>query len=138
MALSAFVALTVELGWPVDRQTVSILAVYFSGGLIGCLLAWPFIVFVGNRVSMPVATVFAAFMLTGLTLGATAGVLALDYRAYYAQWHDDILSKIWLYQQFYTALGSTYQFAVIGIRLYWPIGVLCIIPASLWLARRTS
>ncbi|MCI5075445.1 hypothetical protein [Oricola sp.] len=138
MLLSALTSLTLEYGRPIDGRVFALLAVYFAGGFAGCLLAWPFILWVRNRSSLTVSIVFAAFALTGFTLASTAAVLALDYRAYYAQWHSEVLSKVWLYQQVFTALGSTYQFAVIGIRLYWPLGVVALVPASWWLARRTS
>ena len=65
-------------------------------------------------------------------------MLALQYRAYYAQWHDPAFSRIWFWQQFYTALGSTYQYAVIGIRLYWPAGPPLLVVTSWWLSGRPS
>ena len=44
------------------------------------------------------------FFLVGFTTFFTAGILALQHRAYYAQWHGEPLSRLWLWQQAFTVL----------------------------------
>ena len=138
MGLSALVGLLFERGRILDPQVVKIVALYGAGGLIGYLFAHFPILWLVRRSSHPWSLLIAACVLTLFTLGATAGVLALEYRTYYAQWHGYPLSIVWFYQQFYTALGSTYQFAVLGTRLYWPLGPVSLVAMSWWLTRRAS
>ena len=138
MALSAYVALVFNFGRQLDDQVSGIIAIYFAGGFIGFLAAYPVFLTLSRR-SGPVTRFGLALMLLALcTLGATAGVLALQYRTYYAEWHETIFSRIWFWQQFYTALGSTYQYAVIGTRLYWPLAPVFLLATSWWLSRKSS
>lgn len=113
-------------------------AFYFAGGLLAYPFAHVAIGIANRRLPTVARTLFAAAMLTGFTLCATAAVLALDYRIYYSQWHAAAFSKIWIYQQIFTALGSTYQYLVIGSRLYWPVGILALAVSSVLLARKPS
>ena len=138
MLVSALVALLLEHGRGLNAQTGQILAIYFTGAYIAYVVARPLLAFLNRHLAMPWRIVLAVIVLAGATLAATAGVLALDYRVYYAAWHDDFLSITWFYQQAYTFLGSTYQYLVIGTRLYWPLGPLFLIAMSWWVARRTS
>jgi hypothetical protein len=138
MMVSALVALLFERGRGLNAQTGQILVIYFFGGAIAFAVARPFLHFVNRYLATSWRFVLALIVLAGLTMGATAGVLALDYRAYYAEWHDDFFSVAWFYQQAYTLLGSTYQYLVIGTRLYWPLGPVFLLLTSWWLARRAS
>lgn len=138
MMVSALVALVLEQGRGINAQTGHILAIYFTGAFIAFILARPFLGYANRRLAMPWRFAVALGVLAGLTLGATAGVLALDYRSYYAEWHDSYFSVAWFYQQAYTVLGSTYQYLVIGTRLYWPLGPVFLIATSWWLARKAS
>ncbi|TCD14549.1 hypothetical protein [Oricola cellulosilytica] len=136
MAVSAYVALRFGLGRSGGPSIGVILAIYFLGGACGFALAYPFLWF-AHRISRPLLRTLLVILLLGIfTLGATALILLLQYRTYYAQWHGPALSRIWFWQQFYTALGSTYQYAVIGTRLYWPLGALFLLATSWWLSRQ--
>lgn len=138
MSAAAVFSLITELGRVADLRVLTILVVFFAGGTIGYFLAYPttrlFAIRLPARWTMP----FAIAVLTGFTLAATAGVLSLDYRAYYAEWHGSFFTRDWFAQQFYTALGSTYQYLVIGTRLYWPLGPIFLILAGWWVTRRVS
>ncbi len=79
---------------------------------------------------------WAFLIFTATTILVTAVVYALDYRSYYAAWHDDALTKTWLIQFGFTTAGALAQFAVTGIRLYFPIGFIGLLAASLWFARQ--
>lgn len=138
MLISALAALRLEHGRSLNAQTGQILAIYFTGAYIAYAIARPALAIATARFALPWRFLFAIIVLTGLTLGATAGVLALDYRAYYSEWHSDFFSIGWFYQQAYTILGSTYQYLVIGTRLYLPLGPLFLVAASWWLARKAS
>ena len=138
MMVSALAALMLERGRGLDAQTGLILAIYFAGAFVAYAVARPLLAFTNRNLSMPWRFVVTLIALAALTLGATAGILALDYRAYYAEWHDNFLSVTWFYQQAYTVLGSTYQYLVIGTRLYWPLGPIFLLLTSWWLARKAS
>lgn len=136
--VAALFALVSEQAREFGPRVVTILAVYFVGGVIGYPFAFAATHWFARRFSAHFKLLFAVAALAGFTLAATAGILAFDYRAYYAEWHDAFFSRDWFYQQFYTALGSTYQYLVIGIRLYWPLGPIFLILAGWWMTRRTS
>ena len=112
-----------------------ILAVYCIGGFCAWLCALPVArVFTRHR---SVETRFAAhFVLLSLgTVALTAFVFAMDYRLFYAQWHQPFGTRIWLLQFVFTAAGAAYQFLVMGLGLYLPAGLPVLAGASLWLAK---
>ncbi|MCA0057672.1 hypothetical protein, partial [Mesorhizobium sp. B261B1A] len=74
--------------------------------------------------------------LAAATIGLTAGLYALQYRSYYAAWHAPTFTLTWGLQFVFTMAVALYQFVVLGIRLYFPIGFLALFAASLWFARR--
>jgi hypothetical protein len=59
----------------------------------------------------------------------------MDYRLFYAQWHRPFGTRIWAYQFIFTSAGAVYQFLVMGLRLYLPVGLPILAGTSLWLAR---
>lgn len=135
MALSSLLALYLRNG----AQTYhigSILILFFCGGVI----AWPCALFLGRfgAIGRGSETRFAAFFLclTVCTITATAFLFAMDYRLFYAQWHQPFGTRIWMYQFVFTSAAAVYQFVVMGIRLYLPVGFAALALASLWLARR--
>lgn len=111
-------------------------AVYFAGGF----LAWPFVLPIarffahGRRAE----TRFAAFfvMLTAGTILMTAFLFAMDYRIFYSRWHAPFLSRIWMFQFVFTGASAVYQFFVLGLGLFLPLGLVCLVLTSLFLAKR--
>jgi hypothetical protein len=134
MALSAWLALWLGEN-DATFQLKSILALYASGGL----LAWPPSLFTARYAAhgRTAETRFAAFLLCLVagTIGATALLFALDYRIFYAQWHAMAGTRTWFFQLVFTSLGAIYQFLVLGVRLYLPLGIFALVMASLVLAR---
>jgi hypothetical protein len=80
---------------------------------------------------------FSAFFLclAAGTIGTTAFLFALDYRTFYAQWHAMTGTRTWLFQFAFTSLAAFYQFLVLGVRLYLPLGAVALVATSLLLAR---
>lgn len=138
MAGAAVFSLISEQGRAADLRVLTILTVFFVGGVIGYGFAYPATHLFAKRLPARLVLPFAVVMLAGFTLAATAGILALDYRAYYAEWHEVAFSRDWFSQQFYTALSSTYQYLVIGTRFYWPLGPLFLLLAGWWVSKRVS
>ncbi|TCL73568.1 hypothetical protein [Rhizobium sp. BK251] len=135
MALSAALGLYLRD----DLQTShapEVLLLYFLGGL----LSWPFVLPVGLFFAHGRApeTRFASFfvVLAAGTVAMTAFLFALDYRFFYARWHAPFGSMVWIYQFLFTSASAVYQFAVLGVRLLLPLGLLCLFTTSFLLARR--
>jgi hypothetical protein len=136
MALSALVALYLRNGAETSHLS-SILVLFFAGGLV----SWPFALLLGRfgAIGKGRETRFAAFFLclTLCTIAVTAVLFALDYRVFYARWHAPFGTGTWVYQFTFTSASAIYQFIVMGIRLYLPLGFAALALASLWLTCRT-
>lgn len=109
---------------------------------VGAACAWPLSLVLFRLIAFrrPRGAAFAtAFLcLTIVTIGVTSAMFAVIYRQFYAQWHGDPFTKLWLVQLAFTVASALYQFAVQGIRLYLPLGVIFLGLTSYWLARRHS
>lgn len=116
---------------------IRVVAVFYA---LGGALAFPFGLFLARLVSagMRRETAFAAMLLSlaVATMAVTAGLFSLQYRSYYAQWHADAFTRIWFLQFVFTVAAALYQFAVLGLRLYFPIGFVALLAVSAWFARR--
>ena len=137
MALSAQAWLWLSMA-ALTSHYWSITALVFSGAAI----AWPLSLagfrFLAFRRAREAAFAAAFLCLTLFTLGITAGLFAIIYRNFYAQWHGEPFTKLWLLQLVFTSAAAIYQFAVAGVRLYLPLGVAFLFGASWLLARANS
>ncbi|MFD1744107.1 hypothetical protein ACFSE1_01410 [Rhizobium helianthi] len=97
----------------------SLLAVFSAGGAAGWLLS-ALLLLAGQSFLRGRFLRFAlAFLLLFCTtLFLTSGLFALHYRSFYAQWHADAFSRDWILQFIFTSASATYQFFVIGTRLF--------------------
>jgi hypothetical protein len=135
MGTSALINLLLD-NWvtPEKIRTVSLL---FAGGGV---LAFPLGLFVARLVSLgrgrEVAFAAAMVCLAAATIGLTAGLYALQYRSYFAEWHAPVFTLTWGFQLAFTMAVASYQFVVLGIRLYFPLGFVVLFAASLWFARQ--
>ena len=135
MSLSAYVSL-----WFFIRlETVhleSILILYAAGAFLSFPFSLFFATFLGA--SRRADTRFAAsfLSLSFCTLAMTAFLFSQQFRLFYAQWHSDFGTKLWLNEFVFTSASAVYQFLVSGLRLYLPLGLIELILASLWLAKR--
>ena len=133
MATSALFTL-----WLHDWQTP---AFYRTIGILfalGGALAFPFALYtarlfaLGRSREVAFAAAFLAFAI--VTIGATALIFAFYYRSYYAQWHAAAFTVTWTFQLVFTLGGAVAQFAVLGTRLYFPLGFLALAAISAWFA----
>jgi hypothetical protein len=135
MALSALLALGLRNGLQTDSLS-ELLAVYGLGGLF----AWPFMIPLARVLAFgrAIETRFAAFFLALSvgTMAMTAFLFAMDYRIFYSRWHAPFGSEIWVFQFLFTGASAVYQFAVLGSRLFMPLGLLFLAATSLYLAKR--
>lgn len=77
----------------------------------------------------------ALVVLTLATLTFTSGLFALQYRSFYAQWHEQAFSRIWVLQFLFTSASAVYQFLVIGLRHYFPLGFPLLLGSTAILVR---
>ncbi|TPM02047.1 hypothetical protein [Mesorhizobium sp. B2-3-10] len=135
MGASALVNLLLD-NWvtPGKIRTVSLL---FA---VGGALAFPVGLFAARLVSLGRGreVAFAAIFvgLAAATIGLTALLYALQYRSYYAEWHAPVFTFTWGFQLAFTMAVASYQFVVLGIRLYFPLGFVALFAVSLWFARQ--
>lgn len=135
MSLSAFAALWFHIRLETPHM-LKILILFATGGFI----SFPFSVFfasflgTGRRSDTRFAASFLS--LTSCTIAMTAFLFSQQYRLFYAQWHDDFGTRLWLNEFVFTSAAAVYQFFVSGLRLYLPVGLLELFIASLWLAKR--
>jgi hypothetical protein len=135
MALSALLGVFLQNRFLTDH-TLQILITFFLGGILGWLPGVAMarlIAFEQTRIVAQVATIIC---LAVSTLIITALIFALQYRVFYAQWHEPAFSRIWFFQQLFTSLGAAYQFAVLGTRLCLPAAPVFLLAASYALCRR--
>ena len=124
-----------------DWQTPAKIRAVFLLFALGGFVAFPFGLYFARLLAgwrQTGATAFAAafLCLTLATIAATAALYGLQYREYYAQWHEEAFTLIWFLQFIHTLAAAAYQFAVLGLRLYFPLGFVALLAVSLWFARR--
>ncbi|MER9231786.1 hypothetical protein NKI56_06730 [Mesorhizobium sp. M0622] len=135
MGVSALLNL-MQYDWetPVKIRYVSL--IYAAGGA----LAFPVGLFLARLVSLgrhwEIALAAAFVCLLAATSAFTGGLFGLQYRSYYVQWHAPALTITWALQFVFTMLTALYQFVVLGIRLYFPLGFIALAVASVWFARQ--
>ncbi|MER9465950.1 hypothetical protein NKJ73_20215 [Mesorhizobium sp. M0074] len=137
MAMGASALLNLLLyDWetPVKIRFVSLL--YAAGGAlafpVGLFMAR--LVLLGRHWEIAVAAAFVCLLAATITF--TGGLFGLQYRSYYVQWHAPALTITWVFQFVFTMLTALYQFVVLGIRLYFPLGFVALAVASVWFARQ--
>lgn len=135
MAASALFNLMLD-AWETPDKVQTVTALFGVGGFF----AFPFGLWAARFLSEDkrADTAFAAaFVCFAVATIAITGVLyAIQYRLYYAQWHAKAFTVTWAFQLVFTGLAALYQFTVLGIRLFFPFGFLCLFVAALWFARR--
>ncbi|MDO9417132.1 hypothetical protein [Pararhizobium sp.] len=135
MSLSALLALCLRIRTETFNLDI-ILVLFFAGGLI----AWPLSLLtarlVANGRGLETRLAAAFLILTLCTVMVTAGLFALQYRLFYAQWHAPFGTVTWMFQFVFTSASAVYQFLVMGLGLYLPLGFVVLAGTSLWLARR--
>ncbi|MDX8493269.1 hypothetical protein RFN29_17005 [Mesorhizobium sp. VK22B] len=122
--------------WETSDRIRLVVFLYFIGGAlafpVGLTLAR--LVSRGRHWQTALAAAFVCLLAT--TLGFTGGLFALQYRSYYAEWHAPVFTLTWAFELVFTALTALYQFVVLGVRLYFPLGFLALAVASIWFARQ--
>lgn len=134
MAASATANL-LAAGWLSPAKVVAVAVLYALGAAIAFPLAYAVarLLAKGRGQEIRITAAFLAF--TIVTVGVTSVIYALDYRQYYAAWHAEVFSVTWMFQLAFTTAGALVQFAVTGVRLYFPVGFIALLAVSFWFAR---
>ena len=120
----------------IDARMATILAIFFAGGVIGAVTAFPTAVVLVMR--RPQKTARFAAMVVSLTLGTvgfTGFLFYLHFNRYYAAWHAEPFTHDWLWQTLFTGAQAVYIFAVTGLPLLFPAGIPLLFAAGLMFSR---
>jgi len=122
--------------WETSSKIQSVAILFAIGGALGFPVGLFLARFfgMGKRPETAFAAAFLGFSIA--TIGITAAIYALIYRSYYAAWHAEAFTLTWFFQQAFTSLGALAQFAVLGLRLYFPLGFAALFIVSFWFARK--
>lgn len=126
--------LLAEWATPVQVREISVL--FLAGGA----LAFPVALYLARLLSLgrarevAFASLFVCLLAT--TIAFTSSLHALFYWLL-GERHAAAFTYFWFSELFFTVAAALYQFAVIGIRLYFPIGFAALLLGSLWFARVT-
>lgn len=137
IAVSAAVAL--QLHWreqDFNTRVLAVLILFLLGALLSGAVSWALAAMIaGNR---PWSARFAAMMalLALTTAGLTAFLFFLQYRIYFAQWHGEIFTMLWVFQMLFTGATSVYIFMSSGLKLILPFGLVALFGAALLFARK--
>ncbi|WP_260901969.1 hypothetical protein [Chelativorans salis] len=121
----------------VDHSRVATITLTFT---LGAALAFPTALYPACQMARRFDTGrrFACFFLAlGVaTVGFTALVFAFQYVASVASWHEGVSLHDLADWLLFTTATALYQFAVLGLRLYFPYGLLALFAFGLWFATR--
>jgi hypothetical protein len=123
-------------GWQTPEKFAAVAALFAVGAALAFPLALFLARFVSSRRSPEVAFAAMFLALSLCTVGITAFAFGLVYRSYYATWHEDFGSIVWVFQFTFTIAAATVQFAVLGVRMLFPLSFIALFAISLWFARR--
>lgn len=136
MGASAFCSLLLD-HWETPLRVRAVVVLFALGGAAAFPIGWMLarLLSHGRRAETAFAAAFVALAVT--TIGLTALFYALQYRSYYAEWHAEPFTVTWAFQFVFTGLVALYQFAVLGIRLYFPGGFAALFTAAAWFTYRS-
>jgi len=136
LAMAASAAVSLIVGGRIETaHSVNLIVIFALGGV----LSFPVALYL-TRLTVLGASAerryAAAFVALGIcTMLATAFVFSMQYRVYFSQWHGNFPSVEWIFQLIFTGVSAVYQFAVLGTRLFFPLGIVLLFGASLLVAR---
>ena len=105
----------------------------FFGALAGFTAAYR----VQKRLPVSPGARLASFLLVALaaSVAITGLALALPQYLYYGQWRAPAFSKAWFVQTAFSLASAYYQFAVLALRLYFPVPFLILLAIGWVLVR---
>lgn len=135
MGASALFNLLMD-GWLTPGRIRYLSLLLAAGGVLAFPVAFFFARLLSTGRSTEAAFSVAFLCLLVCTIACGSGLYALQYRLYYSEWHAPALSITWGLELIFTLAAALYQYAVLGVRLYFPIGFVALFAASIWFARQ--
>lgn len=134
MAASAYTAPLLR-GWETQGHYTRIIAMFGVGGLLAFPIGFYLAQYLArqSRLEARFAAALLGFALA--TVAMTALLYVLDYRDYYSEWHEPAFTKIWFKELLVTAAAALYQFAALGMRLFFPLGFCALFAVAVWFVR---
>lgn len=134
-------AVALHLWWTshgLGGKAMKVLAIFGAGALVGGFLAWVLAAMLagGARSAGRRAAVMLVLLVIG-TAGTVALIYFIDFRSYFAQFHDTTFSRDWLVEMLFTGAGALYVFASMGLRLMLPAGLPLLFIGAALFARAT-
>jgi hypothetical protein len=137
VAMAASTVLNLTLDHWTTPAKIRVVVLLFA---IGGALAFAPGLFAARLLSLgrgPEVAFAAAFVcLLASTIGVTGGLFGLQYRIYYADWHEPVTTPLGLLEYVSTVAAGGAQFIILGVRLYFPFGFAALLLFSLWFARQ--
>lgn len=134
MATSAYTAPMLR-GWGSPANFMKVVLLFGVGGVI----AFPIGISLANWLSKDRSCqtrVATALLGLGIgTVGVTALLYVIDYSNYYSEWHEPAFTKRWVLEVLITSIVALYQFAALGMRLFFPLGFCALFAAVAWFSR---
>ncbi|WP_378942735.1 hypothetical protein [Mesorhizobium sp. ANAO-SY3R2] len=123
--------------WATPAHVGTLVALFALGGALAFPLGWTLarLLWRGRSTEAAFAAAFVSIAVT--TIGLTALLYVLHYRIDYPDGHSHPLTISWAFDLMFSGLAALYQFAVLGIRLYFPLGFAALFAAAVWFARRS-
>lgn len=137
MTLSAGFSLWLSNGLLTSHLS-TILLMSFATSIVGYMLAMLAVRCFVKRKNFETRFAGYFFFLIVMTIGCNVLFFCLNYWFFYSQWHAPFLSKTWAWQFVFTNIGALYQFAVLGLLLYLPLGLIFLTITSFLKAKSVS
>lgn len=125
-------------GWTFSDRLVTALILYATGSFVGGVIARYLSVAVCEHSRSTVRFAFHFVSLAVLTLGFVVLLFVLQHRIYFSQWHAEMFTLTWMFQLFFTGLGSVFLFVLTGLKPLLPWGVLGLLVTSFAFSRGWS
>lgn len=120
----------------ISANLLAIASVYFYGGSLAFAPALWLGELLFERAGKGVRFVGGTLLTAIAVHAATSGIFALQYRVFYAHWHNAFPSIVWFFQLGFTTAGGIFTFTVGSLAFYWPFSCLAFLGFGLWFARR--
>ena len=137
MGLSAGLGLLFR-EWQTSGLIGSVVVLFIFGGIVAYAPAVGIARRLGRNLAAERRFALAFLLLSSATIGVTAITYAVQYRLYYSEWHDAPFTVRWLFEVGFTTAAALYQFAVMGMALLFPVGLVALLGASLLFALRND